>query len=203
MLTPYSPRHASTTIWGGGGRGVCVWGGGWVRSRTGLSGQTGSDRWDWVSCPSPPPWLTFSLCSALALGGGQIPAPTCCSSPLTKGLVGVQELLSIPGCSLLTCSSSPREQIDGSKQTSKQTNKQNKQQGGSEERYWKSKDIWLCSECFIEVLLPPPPPEKKKSHCLLLFSALISFCARTVFKISRSHSTREASTLSVSFFVIT
>lgn len=34
MLTPYSPRHASTTI----GRGLC--GGGWGRSRLDLSVQT-------------------------------------------------------------------------------------------------------------------------------------------------------------------
>lgn len=59
MLRPYSPRHASTTIW----RGVC----GGDGEEAGSTGQcrlvqTGSDWCYQVSCPSPP-LLTFSLCS--------------------------------------------------------------------------------------------------------------------------------------------
>lgn len=60
MLTPYSPRHASTTIWRGG-----VWWRIWGGSRTDLSVQTCSDRF-WLAVPGQlsPLLLYWSLASA-------------------------------------------------------------------------------------------------------------------------------------------
>lgn len=84
MLTPYSSRHASTTIW----RGEC--GGGVGRSWTDPPVQTCSDRFWLVSGPAASPLLNWSLAFArlsLFAEPPPPPTPTCCSSSLTKGFI--------------------------------------------------------------------------------------------------------------------
>lgn len=80
MLTPYSLRHASTTIW----RGV----------RGGGKGRGGFDRVIQSHVSGSGGQLSlllffifFTLHSSFTTWEGQMPTPTCCSSSLTKGTI--------------------------------------------------------------------------------------------------------------------
>lgn len=188
MLTPYSPRHASTTIWRG------VWGGGKggggfdpvIRSRVSGSGRLFLLLF----------LIFFTLHSSVTTWEGQTPTPTCCSSSLTKGTISEPHWLecriadfffSSQAANWYVSHENSPSQLKGRWESVKKKNEKAAGEGWKEGKgvgkaksfgsRWKKFSVGVASFLL--------------NRLLSVFVFFFFPCARTFYCRNRSHSTRK------------